>query len=51
MTVPTGIPSHKKIIKDLNEFSTKLHDISLNIDNIYVGLNKVVSDTIGDNMA
>ena len=39
-----------KIIKYLNEFATKLHDMSSKVYNFYVCLNKVVSDTIEDNM-
>ena len=51
MNVATGIPPHKKIIKYLNEFSTKSHDMSLEAGNLYVGLKKVVSDAIENNMA
>ena len=42
MTFATGIPSHTKIIKDLNEFATKLHDMSSKVYNLYVGLYKAV---------
>ena len=42
MTVATGIPPHTKIIKDLNEFATKLHYISSKVGNIYVYFKKVV---------
>ena len=51
ITVATGVPPHTKIIKDLNEFATKLHYLSSKLDNIYVGLNRVVSGAIEDNMA
>ena len=51
MTVATGILSHTKIIKYLNEFATKLNHISSKVDNLYVCLKKVVSYAIEDNMA
>ena len=50
-TVATGITPHTKIIKDLNEFATKLHDFSSKVDDIYVGSKKVVSDAIEEKMA
>ena len=40
-----------KIIKGLNEFATKLHDMSSKVKNIYVCLNKVVLDAIEERMA
>ena len=46
ITVATGIPPHTKIKNDLNDFATKLHDLSLKVDNNYVGLKKVVTDDI-----
>ena len=51
MTAATGIPPPTEIIKDLNEFATKLHDLSSKVDNIYVCLNEVVSDEIEKKMA
>ena len=51
INVSTGIPPHTKIIKYLNTFATKLHDLSSKVDNIYVGLQDVVSDVIEENMA
>ena len=50
MTAATGIPPPTEIIKDLNEFATKLHDLSSKVDNIYVGLMNVVTDEVEDNM-
>ena len=50
MTVATSITTHTKIIKDVNQFATNLHNISLKVDNLYVGLKKVVTDVIEDNM-
>ena len=50
ITVSTGIPPNTKIIKYFNDFATNLHDISLKVDNLYVGLKKVVTDVIEDNM-
>ena len=51
MDVATGITTpYTKIIKDLNQFSTQLHYLSLKVDNIYVCLKKVVSDLIEDKM-
>ena len=37
---------HRKIIKKINEFAKKLHDISSKVENIYVGLKNFVSDEI-----
>ena len=51
MTVATGIPPHTNIIKELNCFATKLHDLSSKVNNIYVGLRKVIIDAIEYNMA
>ena len=51
MNVATGILPHTKIIKDFNEFATKLHNLSLKVYNLHVCLQKSVSGTIEDNMA
>ena len=51
MTLATGIQSHTKIIKYLNEFATKLHDLSSKVDNIHACLKKVVSGVIEEKMA
>ena len=51
MTVATGILPHTKIIKYLNDFSTKLHDLLSKLENIYVCLKKVVSYSIEEKMA
>ena len=51
MTFATGIPSHTKIIKDLNDSLKKLHNMSSKVDNLYVGLKKVVTDRIEEKMA
>ena len=40
MTFSTDIPPHTKILKDVNEFETKLHDMSSKVYYIYVGLKK-----------
>ena len=46
MTGAIGIPPQTKIIKYLNEFATKLNDLSSKVENLYVGLKKAVSDAI-----
>ena len=51
MTIATGIPPHTRFIKDLNYFESKLHDLSLKVDNLYLGLNNIKSDIIEDKMA
>ena len=51
MTIATGIPPHTRFIKDLNYFESKLHDLSLKVDNLYVGLKNTESDIIEDKMA
>ena len=50
ITVATGITPHTKIVKYLNKFVTKLHDLSQKLENIYVCLKKFVSDAIEENM-
>ena len=51
MTVATGIPPHTKIIRYLNDFATKLHNLSSKVYNLYVNLRKVVTYAIEENMA
>ena len=46
MTVATGITPHRKIIKDLNCFVTKLHYLSSKVENIYAYLKRVLLDEI-----
>ena len=46
ITVVTGIPPHTQTIKVLNYFATKLYGLSLKVDNIYVGLNNIISGAI-----
>ena len=50
MTVATSIPPNTEIIKYLNGFATKLHDISSKVDNLYVGLKKFLIYVIEENM-
>ena len=50
MTIAADILSHTKIIKDLNDFSKKLHDISSKVENLRVCLKKVLSGAIEENM-
>ena len=51
MTIATGIPPHTIFIKDLNYFESKLHDLSLKVDNLCICLNNVLSDAIEKKMA